>query len=369
MRSTKLVACATLPVASVASVASVALATLVALVACGGPRKHTSTGEGSSAIQGGTEDEVHTFAVAVIMPESTCSGTLIAPNLVLTARHCVADSGNSDEVDCARDRFSAPAPASRFSVTTAKVVRGSTARYRVAKIVVPSESKFCGNDIALLQLTDNVPASEATPATPALDPPMTSHPLYGTTVATLGYGISGPKKTDDGTRRLREDVPIQCTPGDPEKSCRLSDFDITPTEFVAGDGLCSGDSGGSAFDQESFTRGRPVTFGVLSRASETGFKCIDAVFTRTDAFAGLLVAAATEAAEQGGYPLPVWAGGAGSADAGAEGGPAAPPTVEAASPPGAACATGSAGRGPSGAAPATLVAVLACVAAARRRRR
>ncbi|HRG95976.1 MAG TPA: trypsin-like serine protease, partial [Polyangiaceae bacterium] len=269
---------------------------LVALVACGGPRERASTGRGASAIQGGAEDDVHTFAVAVIMPDSTCSGTLIAPNLVLTARHCVADSGSSDAVDCSRDKFSPPAPAARFAITTEKVVRSGSAKYRVAKVLVPTESKFCGNDIALLLLDENVPASEATPAAPALDPPMSTHPLYGTTVATLGYGISGPRKNDDGTRRLREDVPIQCTPGDPTKSCRLSDFDITDAEFVAGDGLCSGDSGGSAFDQESFTRGRPVTFGVLSRAGETGLKCVDAVFTRTDAFSDLLVGAAKEAA-------------------------------------------------------------------------
>lgn len=140
---------------------------------------------------------------------------------------------------------------------------------------------------------------------------------------------------------------------------------------MAGDGLCSGDSGGSAFDQESFTRGRPVTFGVLSRAGETGLKCVDAVFTRTDAFSDLLVGAAKEAAEAGGYPLPAWAGGGtgeGGADAGADAGSPAAPPAGGEAPAATGCAAGSTGPGP-GYAVVLGLAGLACLVVGRRRAR
>ncbi len=315
-------------------------------------------GRAPSAIQGGAEDEVHTFAVAVIEPGGTCSGTLIAPNLVLTARHCVAgDSGGTDGVDCSRDKFFAPSAASRLSITTDKVATTKSPRYRASKVFVPSDTRFCGNDLALLMLEDNVPASAATPADPALTSALV--PRKDAKVAVIGYGISGPSRSDDGTRRLRENVPILCASDDPTTTRCRSEYGITATEFVTGDGLCSGDSGGSAFDQESLAEGRPVTFGVLSRAGETSSKCIDAVFTRTDAFTELLVGAAQEAAEAGAYPLPVWAGGAPpAADAGPEAAPAPlAPGPAPAAPEG--CSAAGTADPPGGAAGLVLCAALA----------
>src|SRR5688572_28600307 len=88
------------------------------LSACATPRgESTSTTRG--AIQGGSLDSANTFAVAILdEANGVCSGTLIAPNLVLTARHCIA-GGGSDPIDCATDRFESPRAASGYKVTTA----------------------------------------------------------------------------------------------------------------------------------------------------------------------------------------------------------------------------------------------------------
>lgn len=349
-------------------------AAALAVSACAGPGPER-TGASASAIQGGADDTTHTFVVGITDGASTCSGTLIAPNLVLTARHCVADSGSSDVVDCATDVFSAPQAARTFRVTTDAAIAGAKTTFRGAKIFVPDDKTFCGNDIALLMLEANVPASVASPAAPVVSPKMTDHARYGKTVAAVGYGITGPGQSDDGKRRIRENVPLRCIPGDPTLDCDPKRYDMTASEVLAGDGLCTGDSGSSAFDQATFAE-KPVTFGVLSRAAETQVRCIDAIYTRTDAFADLLVAAATEASTAGGYPLPDWAratpagdGGAPSDDAG--GGDAAP-TADAGPPGprddgGGGCATGATSAGPAGGA-AVAVAFVMFAGLARRRR-
>jgi hypothetical protein len=56
-----------------------------------------------------------------------------------------------------------------------------------------------------------------------------------------------------------------------------------------------------------------VSFGVLSRGgidADAGL-CVGAVYTRFDAWGTLLVSAAQQAAQAGGYGLPTWAGGDG----------------------------------------------------------
>src|SRR5687767_2204565 len=74
-----------------------------------------STSKVASAIQGGKVAESHSFAVA-LLGRGMCSGTLIAPNLVLTARHCVEIEPSSTESGCENGELLTP---SQMRVTTA----------------------------------------------------------------------------------------------------------------------------------------------------------------------------------------------------------------------------------------------------------
>src|ERR1019366_3142812 len=119
----------------------------------------------SSPIQGGTTDSTHTFAVGFVQLAQEaqnmvafCSGVLLAPNLVATARHCVAEL-TSTTIDCTSSTFGALYPASQVLVTIDTTITMNSAFKSVSKVIVPTganQTAVCGNDIALMILDANI---------------------------------------------------------------------------------------------------------------------------------------------------------------------------------------------------------------------
>jgi hypothetical protein len=173
-----------------------------------------------------------------------CTGTLIAPNLVVTAAHC--------EGECDSRAF--------IGVDVDKPDDGRIVKVRDRAVHPSYETREPHGDVALLILDeaiDDVAPRRIAPAT-ALDRQQS--------VRVVGYGhtdVDG--STGYGERRL-VDVPLATNDprfgGDPA------------TEFVAGAPFldrdsCSGDSGGPAYVSR---RGRWLLVGATSRATASSLR-------------------------------------------------------------------------------------------------
>jgi MYXO-CTERM domain-containing protein len=109
-------------------------------------------------------------------------------------------------------------------------------------------------------------------------------------------------------RRIRQDIDILCVPGDDSYDCKggYAQMLDSDKEFITEGYVCSGDSGGGAFDQASFNEGAPYVLGALSRGPQTEDRCLAAIYSRTDEHADMIISAGVKAAESGGYTAPEW---------------------------------------------------------------
>ena len=218
---------------------------------------------------------------------SACTATLIAPNLLLTARHCISPGARTD-IQCGMAALGDAVSGGSVIVTNDPVPGSNSLFYRAADVrVIPDNNDACGWDVALVILQESVPQAQAVPAIPRID--RGAEP--GEPYVAIGYGVNASGEANEG-RMLLSGLEVRCSTGCDRR------YQVASNEFLGDTGICSGDSGGPALDAQG------KVIGVVSRGSDP---CATPIYGSVAAFHDFIIDTAFDAAASGGYPAPFWA--------------------------------------------------------------
>jgi MYXO-CTERM domain-containing protein len=276
----------------------------------GGASEPAAEAVGSSAeaiINGTTSPSSQDFVVLLAIEDSNgnlyeCSGSLLAPNLVLTARHCVSQTADQPfSCDSSGNGTSGGNVTGDFTPSSIYAFTGNTrpanlngAAARGSKIFHDTATNLCNHDIGLVLLDNAIVNADIIPI--RLD----SEPAQGDAITAIGWGLTQSSALPN-VRQQRAGVDIVLVgPGTDNTG-----FQVAGSEFEVGESICEGDSGGPAM-----TSTNAVT-GVVSRGgngtqynpNDPAASCTSAtnVYTETAPFKDLILQAYTAAGQDPWY--------------------------------------------------------------------
>lgn len=310
--------------------------TLLCILAAGCDRAGAASGSRAPLVNGAPSTEAAVVAVIHTRPAGTrqlCTGTLVTPTVVLTAKHCVfEDMGGAEWV---------PNPASSMSISLGDSVSAPTGEIGVTAIATTpgpyhDGDGAIGGDIALLTLSS---------AAPGIVPVAVAAvaPTEGLALRIVGFGYTGAGSTGALGDRNGGSASIV--------SVAAGTFSSEGASWT-----CTGDSGGPAFRASDGAVIGVTSIGPRGCPASTG------IYTRLDAHRDLLLAAGVDVGE-----APTDDAGSPTADAGPgvvpDAGGGDPPAA-----PSASCGCRAARRDPTAAIALAGLALLVASAGRRARR-
>jgi hypothetical protein len=229
-----------------------ALALLLAS-ACGAPAERV--GETSSAIVGGSDsDSSQDFVVRILLTldSGACTGFLVAPDLVMTAQHCltsgfVLTAGGENDINTCK-LSTTPLPISQFQpVIFGPDAANPTFTVPVIKAYIDESNEDCSKDVAFLQLASPVTSVTIHPL--RLDGPV----QLGEAVTEIGWGDVDDNFTAPQTRQQESGTIVQTAEGpghgSPVTPLGVSLVGQIPPGYIAANiTACNGDSGSPWLD-------------------------------------------------------------------------------------------------------------------------
>jgi V8-like Glu-specific endopeptidase len=215
-----------------------------------------------------------------------CSGALVAPNLVLTARHCISHPITSTPSCDARGiSHNGPHLGDDVDPSLIGVYVGAHVRVerdvpsaRAVTVLHPAGQTLCDADVAFVVLDH--PLAGVTVLHMRLNAPV----LAGDSVRPVGFGGGVARTLGDRMARDRSTV-LSVGPAQNADTGAV----LGPREFEVDHATCRGDSGGPALDMQT---GEVV--GIISRGGSCSVEG-NHVYTRVDAYARLAQAAFRQA--------------------------------------------------------------------------
>jgi hypothetical protein len=251
----------------------VALAAFAASVACSGEPVPASPAVNAPSVDmmvppPGIPDLGYDPAVVAIDAgrASACAGTLIAPDIVLTARHCVTATGAP--LRCPADGAQpadVPAAPGSLRVLVGDEVSTASERARARAVIVPPDAGPCGADVAVLLLDQPIDDVKPLVVRP-------TGAAKGDHVRTVAFTRS---EEYDQAKRLRDHIAVSAT---------------TASELQLAESM-NGSGGGPALDE--------ATVEVLGVVSRTDDEAAADVYTRSDAFLSLVESALAQSISAG----------------------------------------------------------------------
>lgn len=264
--------------------------------------------------------------------DGACSGTVVAPNLVLTARHCVSAFVNGEYVcsidgDIDGDFPRSPEQAGEMGLLygpgEVKIFVGLEPDFSEPaalnrEIIAPETDTICRNDVAFVVLDRELEL-------PLGKLRRDSGLVPGETMVAAGYGLN-----EAETTQRREVGGLELLGVGPSEFYEV-EGQSPPRTFVVGRGPCPGDSGGPAFSEPT---GDVVGVYSLYRGGDCSSEESRNFYTQVAAFDSVI----QEAFEVAGHeellqvPMEVSAGGGAGGSGVDDGGGAAGGCSAAASP-------------------------------------
>jgi Trypsin len=215
---------------------------------------------------------------ACLTAGTRCTGSLVAKDVVMTARHCVHEIDYSNATSFCTGVFTTtPLTDAGVRITTDLSVLGANVKWnKVTEVIVPpANNGSCAGDIVFLRLEKEVPSHVARPVAVDVRELTTHEPRR---VAVVGRGVISELfditdysviSSDDGglKRRVRQNIDFECvsnTAGDCIAEDIGAPFEVDPGYAQFASSTASGDSGAGVARQGSFALRRPLLVGVNS---------------------------------------------------------------------------------------------------------